>query len=182
MVVDSVGKILLECNYFIISDTHFFDENIVTVRDRKNNFNSVEQMNSVLIKNWNSVISDDDIVIHLGDVYNSDKVPYNNLKDLLFQLNGRIFLALGNNDNHYYLNKSGRFESIHLWMRDYYHNLILSHAPLSEMAFKCYGDHYINIHGHTHGMGSPYGDYINVSADVTKFSPVSVKSLLKSDF
>ena len=178
MIIDSFGKILENDDYFVISDTHFFDENLVTKRDRKNIFASIEDMNETIITKWNSVVSENDNVLHLGDVYHSYDVSLGELTNLLNRLNGNIYVAIGNNDNVDYLAKSERFQSIHLWFRDYKNELILSHSPLAEMSFKCYGDNYTNIHGHTHIAGSPRGDYINVSADVIKFKPVNIGQLL----
>jgi calcineurin-like phosphoesterase family protein len=48
----------------------------------------VSEMNEMLIQNWNSVVSDGDIVYHLGNFALDPKTA----QDALSRLNGRIFL------------------------------------------------------------------------------------------
>ena len=50
---------------FFTSDTHFNHANIIKFCNRP--FKDVEQMNDVMIANWNGVIGKDDTVFHLGD-------------------------------------------------------------------------------------------------------------------
>ena len=51
---------------WVISDTHWYHENIIKLCHRP--FLSAKEMNEKLIENWNSVVSRDDTVYHLGDV------------------------------------------------------------------------------------------------------------------
>ena len=50
---------------YVISDTHFNHSRILEYCQRP--FDNVEQMNDVIINNWNKVINEDDIVYVLGD-------------------------------------------------------------------------------------------------------------------
>ena len=50
---------------FFTSDTHFNHANIIKFCNRP--FKDVEQMNDVMIANWNSVIGKDDTVFHMGN-------------------------------------------------------------------------------------------------------------------
>lgn len=79
-------------NVYIISDTHFSHANIIKYCNRP--FESVEQMNRVLIDRWNAVVTPDDTVIHLGDVFWS----YRDACELTWRLNGRKMLVRGNHD------------------------------------------------------------------------------------
>lgn len=178
MLINKLGKIKDSNNYHVISDTHFFDRNIITKGDRRVLFSDIYEMNEYLIDRWNSVVKPDEVVIHLGDVYNNDDLEFDDLKSVLDRLNGVIYAAVGNNDNVEFLYRSKRFESFHLWLRDYDKGLILSHAPLADISYKCYGDEYLNVHGHIHTMTPPVGDYINVSADVIDLTPIRINSLL----
>ncbi|MEY2701981.1 MAG: phage Bobb, partial [Bacteroidota bacterium] len=52
---------------FFTSDTHFFHEKMIDYEKTSRSFSSVEEMDEILISNWNSKITDNDIVYHLGD-------------------------------------------------------------------------------------------------------------------
>ena len=53
------------------SDTHFSHCNIIKYCNRP--FKDVDEMNKILIQNWNNVVRPDDIVWHLGDFALGDK-------------------------------------------------------------------------------------------------------------
>ena len=128
--------------YFIISDTHFNHTNIIKYCNRP--FKDVKEMNKAMIKNWNSVVSKRDVVIHLGDVALGNKEE---ARKIIKQLNGRKILIKGNHDNwtdEFYKECGFEYVSIYpiVW-KDFY---ILSHAPwqLSETT------PYFNYYGHIH--------------------------------
>ena len=50
---------------FFTSDTHFDDEYAISYFRRP--FQSVDEMNAVMVTRWNAVVAEDDIVYHLGD-------------------------------------------------------------------------------------------------------------------
>lgn len=80
-------------NLFFTSDTHFFHEGIIKFCNRP--FESVEEMNETLIRNWNETVPEDGTVFHLGDFafggWREWMSAYN-------RLNGKIYLILGNHD------------------------------------------------------------------------------------
>ena len=78
---------------FVISDTHFGHANIIRYCDRP--FATVDEMNRSLIENWNSVVSNNDIVIHVGDFA---FLKQEALADIRTKLNGKIWLIRGNHD------------------------------------------------------------------------------------
>ena len=51
---------------YVISDTHFSHNNIIEYCDRP--YKNTLEMNQDIIKKWNSVVTENDIVFHLGDV------------------------------------------------------------------------------------------------------------------
>lgn len=78
---------------FLTSDTHFNHGNIISFCKRP--FNTVEEMNDVLIANWNNKVPEDGIVFHLGDFAWG---PINQWRPILERLNGKIILIKGNHD------------------------------------------------------------------------------------
>lgn len=80
-------------NIFFTSDTHFGHANIIKYAMRP--YENVDQMNEDLIKRWNSVVGQDDIVFHLGDFMFGN---INRFWEYRSRLNGKIYLIHGNHD------------------------------------------------------------------------------------
>ena len=124
---------------FVISDTHFNHANVIKYCNRP--FEDVEQMNETLIKNWNETVSNNDVVIHLGDVGFGKKEE---IAAIIKRLNGRKILIKGNHDNwsdETYRNMGFEYVSRYpILYADFY---LMSHAPriLSQTTpyFNCYG-------------------------------------------
>lgn len=76
--------------YFIIADTHFGHKNIIKYCNRP--FKTIEEMDETLIKNWNEVVSKEDTVLHLGDVFLCGKEK---AKQIMSRLNGKKILIKG---------------------------------------------------------------------------------------
>lgn len=134
--------------YFVISDTHFGHTNIIKYCNRP--FSSVEEMDKILIKNWNETVSNEDVVIHLGDVGLNSK-EY--IRSIISQLNGKKILIKGNHDNwpdDFYrdtgFNYVSKFPFLYGGTPDNNGFYLMSHAPLllSETT------PYFNFYGHIH--------------------------------
>ena len=82
-----------EPKIFLIGDLHFNHRNIIKYCSRP--FDSVEDMNEQLIKNWNSVVGKNDIVYVVGDFALCGKQKIIEFGQCL---NGRKRLILGNHD------------------------------------------------------------------------------------
>ena len=80
---------------FLTSDTHFNHLNILRYESETRPFSSIEEMNEAIIANWNSVVSPEDTVYHLGDFFMG---RYDAIEDILDRLNGTIKLIRGNHD------------------------------------------------------------------------------------
>lgn len=78
---------------WFISDLHFGHRNICRYSNRP--FSSIEEMNEVLIQNWNRCVKPSDEIWHLGDFAFGS---INFTKKILESLNGRINLIYGNHD------------------------------------------------------------------------------------
>ncbi len=79
---------------YFVSDTHFNHKNIIDYCNRP--FNSVDEMNNVLIQNWNATVSNNDIIYHLGDFALGRK---DTIMEITSNLNGKKYLIRGNHDN-----------------------------------------------------------------------------------
>lgn len=78
---------------YFIADTHFNHENIIKYRNRP--FKNSQEMNEYIIKKWNSIVKENDIVYHLGVVgFGTTEM----LKDIVGRLNGIKILLRGNHD------------------------------------------------------------------------------------
>ena len=171
---------------YFISDTHFNHKNIIKYCNRP--FDSVEEMNNIIIKNWNKVILPNDIIYHLGDFALGNKELS---LSIIHKLNGNKFLIRGNHDkwkvSDYENYGFTVLKNAPIRLDDY--KLILSHIPLPD---KQIPNEYINLHGHIHNKNlyDCYEKYdpcnyslekhINLSCDVTDFKPVSIYQILNS--
>ena len=129
--------------HWLTADTHFFHANIIKYCSRP--FASVEEMNAELVKRWNSVVGENDIVHHLGDFCFGKR---ENVLEVLPKLNGKIDIVLGNHDHHkigfYYEAGFHRVYDKPVVLRNFF---ILSHAPLEWVEDD---GPYMNFFGHVH--------------------------------
>ena len=162
-------------NYWFTSDTHFFHKNIIHYCGRP--FSSVEEMNEVLVENWNKVVKPGDVVYHLGDVamgYKSGE-----LEALWPRLNGSKRLIVGNHDEIPYLSKGGFFKKVKMWRVWNDKPLLFTHVPVHESSIheRILDVGGVNVHGHTHNNGSPEGPYKCVCVELTNYTPVNLEEL-----
>ena len=166
---------------FVISDTHFNHEAILTFKDYAGKpprtFDSVEQMNECMLDNWNDTVGPNDTVIHCADVlFGMDKVEW--LEANFAKLPGKKRLVLGNHDNVKHL--APFFKDIQLWI-DSVPGIIFTHTPLhtSTLAEKHrWNGQMLNAHGHIHSNPSPEGPYKCVCVEQINFTPISVEELV----
>lgn len=162
---------------FLISDTHFGHANILTFKNNDGSnlrpYSSLEEMNETLISNWNSVVSSEDKVYHLGDVLFTKKW----LDLILPRLNGTKVLIKGNHDNL----KLSQYQQYFKDVRAYHvlDKFLLSHIPIHPESLSRWD---ANIHGHLHNNTLPDDKYLNVSVERINYTPVDfeyVRSLYK---
>ena len=173
---------------WVISDTHFFHENILKFKDsdgkpiRGSLFSSVEEMNETMVDNWNKVVQKGDIVYHLGDVFFGQKDEFIKLWK---RLNGSKRLILGNHDDAKFFVKHELVQKILMWRMFTEFNVVLTHVPIHESALQRGkpGEEYtnprnlLNIHGHTHQNGSPDGPYKSVCVEMVDYTPQPLEQL-----
>ncbi|MGN0057391.1 MAG: metallophosphoesterase [Phocaeicola plebeius] len=166
---------------FFTSDTHFNHANIIKFCNRP--FKDVEQMNDVMIANWNSVIGKDDTVFHLGDFCLGGAAEWTKILD---RLNGKIYLIMGNHDlKNIRQGFISRFEHVAMQMRIEIgkKRIYLCHYPF--LCFEgSYKDDVWQLFGHVHTRRSNSGidagrlQYLyptqyDVGVDNNNFTPVS---------
>lgn len=82
---------------YFTSDLHLGHQAIIDLQNRP--FKDDEEMNNTLIKNYNSVVTQNDIVYILGDIAYRMKVEEAN--ELIQSLHGKKVLICGNHDKKY---------------------------------------------------------------------------------
>jgi len=148
-------------NTWLISDTHFYHENIIKYCNRP--FNTVTAMNFAMIENWNGVVDKDDTVYHLGDFALGRSCDYvKRVNAILDLLNGKKYLIKGNHDR----------KVAQLNFEDVFNGLVLDGFMLSHVPKET---ELVNIHGHVHN-NMPFHYMVNkynVSVDVIGFTPIN---------
>lgn len=164
---------------FVVSDTHFGHQNMYNFveadgypvrKDANNNFVKMNDFDKMMVENWNSVVKDNDIVYHLGDVYFGQGHSY------IYKLKGRKRLLLGNHDNGKDEHLRNVFQKIELWRMFPEWNLLLSHTPQHESSL--YKTKY-NFHGHIHRKPNVSPVHLNCSVEVQDYTPKSIEDLLE---
>ena len=159
---------------FVISDTHFGHTNILKFEhDNKplRPFSSLEEMHSIIIERWNSVVMPGDKVYHLGDVAFRKESMY-----ILHGLNGKKRLIRGNHDlfkTSFYLDF---FKEVY-GVRQI-NGAWLTHVPMHQGAVN--QDRVkVNIHGHIHANIIDHPKYFNVSVENIDYTPVALEDILQ---
>lgn len=172
---------------YYISDTHFGHANIIKLNNRP--FSDVEEMDNIMIRNWNETVTDEDIVYILGDFCFTKKglMPDRYIN----RLNGKKVFILGNHDQ--IIGKDKNYpgiESVYNYLeiqdttRKSRYRVILFHYPIAEWNGYFRGS--IHLYGHIHNnmkndaykvMQSIKGAY-NVGADILGFRPRTLEEVI----
>ena len=150
--------------YFLIADPHFGHKNIIRYCNRP--FRDVGEMNKKIIRNWNNIVSKNDVVFVLGDYVFGRELA----REITPMLHGRKILIKGNHDG--YPNRFYRdcgFEEVSAYPV-LFNFCLLSHEPLqlSETT------PYFNFYGHVHN-DERYVDNLTskcVSVERINYTPI----------
>ena len=128
--------------YFFIGDTHFGHKGIITFDGTKEfrKFDTIEEHDAELVRRWNSVVTKNDTVYHLGDFCFGKR----NLA-IAAELNGCKKLIMGNHDMYATADYLQYFNKVYGAME--FKGALLTHIPVHESQFSRYD---MNIHGHLH--------------------------------
>jgi calcineurin-like phosphoesterase family protein len=161
---------------FFSSDHHFFHANIIRYCNRP--FSSVEEMNEALIQRWNAVVSPDDSVYYLGDMFMGQKKDWPGIRS---RLNGLVFFVVGNHDRKKILQDMG-FECVvdKLCIEHQgdgkVSRVLLQHQPNFAVASE-FDFHFC---GHVHEKWRRKGNIVNVGVDVWDFTPRTFDELVSA--
>lgn len=174
---------------YFTSDLHLGHTNVLKLCNRP--FQTVEEMDVTLIKNWNKRITNRDTVYVVGDIVWDKK----KLALYMEQLNGKKVLIIGNHDREWSRREESKnyFTDIlpYLEMNMDGHPITLCHYPMLEWngsrehIRKRVGYH---IHGHIHNRVSDkynvlYTQYnaLNAGVDINGYVPVTLEELLENN-
>jgi len=171
------------------SDLHLGHNNIVNLCKRP--FADVDEMDAVLIDNWNRKVKKNDVVYLTGDiVWDKKKVAY-----YMQQLSGRKILIAGNHDSTWIKREECQkyFEEIVPYLEVHLngHPITMCHYPMLEWRSSREESKrklgYL-IHGHIHNrIADEYRQLflqfnaLNAGVDVNSFEPVTFDELVKNN-
>jgi len=158
-------------------DLHLGHRAVINMCERP--FESVEEMNEILIRNFNSCVKQKDTVYILGDI--THKIPVTEANCLVDRLNGKKILCRGNHDKEY---DTELFDGIYDYLEIAVSgvNVSLMHYPMMEWPKSGRGS--LHLHGHIHSKG----DYnlqqreagilrYDVGVDANYYYPVSIEQV-----
>ena len=154
--------------YYIVGDTHFGHENIKKYCDRPDNYNEL------IIDNWKKIITNEDVVIHLGDVCFG---RHNYWHNIIKSLPGRFkILCLGNHDHksiNWYLNNGWNFACTRFAFDYLGKEILFSHEHIINSNYD------LNVHAHSHNSDVilDYDEYLFVLEH--NYKPILLDSIIK---
>ncbi|NTF17100.1 metallophosphoesterase [Agrobacterium rubi] len=165
---------------FLTADPHFGHAKMITTGTRP--FSSVEEMNQVLVRNWNAVVNEKDVVWVIGDF--AFNMTEREIAEIFFSLNGRLRLVLGNHD----YDNTGEVKAAVArlpWEK------IVARAEIKHAGQRIILDHYAGLvwsadhhgsylaYGHSHGRLLGLPGSIDVGVDNQGYRPISVDQFVK---
>jgi len=195
-------KILLQPGQrvWFTSDTHYNHANICRGttqwgREGENHFrdfDTLEEMNEVLVNNINALATENDILIHLGDWSFGGFDAIAEFRNQIICKN--VHLVLGNHDHHIANNKDGvaeLFSSVNQYLdlsikwpdgtgKHQGAHFVCMHYPIA--SWDGLGRGVCHLHGHVHlppGRRVGRGKVMDVGVDGNQLFPISLENILR---
>lgn len=171
---------------YFSSDLHFGHNKDFMYEPR--GFQSIEEHDEIIIKNWNEIVKPEDKVYILGDLMLNDTDAG---IEKVNQLNGRKIIILGNHDTpirieRYREELNDIIDIMYAYQFKYNkHYIYLSHYPTITANYdddKPWAKHLINLFGHTHQKEKFYNNnpyMYNVGLDANNNKPISINEILE---
>lgn len=171
-------------NIWFTSDLHFGHDREFIYKPR--GFNSINEMNEMIIENWNKTVAPEDDVYLLGDVMlGNNEIGIKLLKNL----KGSIHIIRGNHDTD--TRMSLYYDSYNVidvnegqYLKINGQNFFLCHYPTFTSNLEKSAnlkEHIINLFGHTHQKNNFYNDIpfmYHVGVDSHNNTPVAYETIL----
>lgn len=165
-------------NIWVTTDWHINHKNIIKFENRPENFKEL------IIQNIQNKISDNDLIIHLGDVIFGQA---SELKEIMESLPGYYILTTGNHDRHgneWFRNHGFDYVCKNFEFKD----ILFSHKPRD---LKDWPNLKYNIHGHFHRRnreedsrntnGYPFysNNHFLLSIEEMNYEPILLQDFMK---
>lgn len=162
---------------WVISDTHFFHDNIIKYCNRP--FVDSKVMNECLVSNWNAKVKPGDIIYHLGDVVcGSNDVEA--ISELMDQLNGEKHHIIGNHDKAKRMSTLKGYFQTSAFRREISVGstlVVMEHYPLITWP-DAYTGRSVHLFGHCHNTVQGLGRSCDVGVDAMNFEPVNLDEIV----
>ena len=183
---------------FFTSDLHLYHANVIRYCARP--FATVEEMNEIIVKNWNETVGPDDTVYCLGDF----AMAFRPVETFSPRLMGKKYLVPGNHDFcHSYHKRSRNPEQREKWIQKYvdYGWIVLPEQTTLDIpgvatVNMCHHPYHLThpaddkykkwrpvddgrwlLCGHVHEKWKVVDKMINIGVDQWGFKPVSVEQI-----
>ena len=163
----------LKGELFITSDEHYGHYNILEFCDRP--YENTTDMDNGLITNHNSIVSENDTTIHLGDfIWKGYK-----FEEIINQLNGFHIFIKGNHDHSYPKPTKGhKYQVLENQILEFEYmkkRFVACHYPLYEWNGSFRGSKH--FYGHSHKERQIKNAY-HVGVDTNEYLPINLKTFL----
>jgi calcineurin-like phosphoesterase family protein len=168
---------------WLTSDCHFNHLNILPYEPDTRPFKSIEDMNEMLISNWNGIVQPEDEVYILGDFFMGQ---LSEIEPILNRLKGKITLIRGNHDTK---KRIELYEKNGITVKDIDYisykgrYFVLCHFPNENQEFidmiRNDNSEVIWLYGHVHSK-APKGYHngmFHVGVDTNNLTPISLQTI-----
>lgn len=169
---------------WLTADEHYFHWRIVQYQNRP--FSGMEEMNASLVGRHNSVVKEDDVVIHVGD-FAFGRAP--DFESAATSLNGTHFFMDGSHDRsmrEYFSQKQtgGKEEKLFLLPKLFEFTfqktkVVLCHYAMENWWASHYTGSSVHFHGHSHGRFVSRKQAVDVGVDTNDYYPYRIEDAIR---
>ena len=163
---------------YFIADPHFGHNNIITFKDNDGKltrpFNTIEEMDDLIIENINKVVRVMDSLYILGDVAMNRRC----LSTLVRINTKKLVLIRGNHDIFKLKDYTPYFKDIRAIKVMPKHGIFFTHIPIHPQQLE--GRFTLNVHGHLHQNDLNDPHYFNIDPERIGYEPIELSEILKT--